>query len=85
MSGLARGSGDGGGTALERGDALLEHIDGGVADAGIDVAKLLETEETSTVGRVVKDKRLLLSAPRSVNISRVDLRWWHRWGLRATW
>src|SRR5699024_10742365 len=43
--------------ALERGDALLEGGDGGVADAGVDVAVLLQREQVPGVVRVVEDER----------------------------
>ena len=33
------------GAAFERGDALLEHRRGGIADAGVDVAESLQTEQ----------------------------------------
>src|SRR5699024_3690019 len=44
-------------TTLERGDALLERGDRGIADAGVDVAVLLQREQGPGVVRVVEDER----------------------------
>ena len=41
--------------AFEGGDALLENVGGGVHDAGVDVAELLESEEAGGVIGIVKD------------------------------
>jgi len=38
LGGLTRGGGDGGDTALELGNALLEDVDGRVTDTGVDVS-----------------------------------------------
>src|SRR5690606_27296609 len=43
--GLAAGGGQGGGAAFQGGHPLLEHVHGGVHDAGVDVARLLQVEE----------------------------------------
>ena len=51
---LARGRPDGGSTSFERGDALFQHVDGGVHDAGVDVAELLEPEQAGAVIGVVE-------------------------------
>lgn len=37
-------------------DALLENIDGRVRDPAVDVAELLEAEETRSVGGIIEDK-----------------------------
>jgi hypothetical protein len=51
--GLAAGRADRADAALERGDALLEDRDGGVADARVDVAGALQVEQRRrVVGRV---------------------------------
>lgn len=59
LSGHAGGGGNGSNTTLEGGDSLLEYIDGGVHDSGVDVAKLLEAEEAGTVSRVIENVALL--------------------------
>ena len=43
--------------AFEGGDALLKDVGGGVHDARVDVAELLEPEETGGVIGIVKDIR----------------------------
>ena len=48
--GLAAGVGEGGDTTFECGDALFEHVGGGVHDTGVNVAELFEAEE---FGRMV--------------------------------
>ena len=55
LGGLAGGGGEGGDSAFERGDALLEDVGGGVHDAGVDVAELLQGEEAGGVVGVVED------------------------------
>lgn len=55
LGGLAGRGGQGGHTPLEGGDALLEHVDGGVHHARVDVAELLEAEEPRAVGGVIED------------------------------
>jgi hypothetical protein len=69
LRGLAGGGGKGGRSAFERGDALLEDVGGGVHDAGVDVAELLQAEEAAGVVGVVEDGR----------------RWSGRWARRASW
>jgi len=49
LRGLARGHGEPGDAALERRDALLEHVVGGVHDPRVDVPELLEGEEPGGV------------------------------------
>ena len=49
LGGLAGGERDGGQPALERGDALLEHVLGGVHDPRVDVAELGEPEQRGGV------------------------------------
>ena len=44
LRGVTGGDRKAGGAALERGDAFLQHGAGRVADAGVDVAKGLQTE-----------------------------------------
>jgi RNA-splicing ligase RtcB len=55
LGGLAGGRGERGRAAFERGDALLEDVGGGVHDAGVDVAELLEAEEAAGVVGIVED------------------------------
>ncbi len=55
LGGLAGGGGERGDSAFERGDALLEDVGGGVHDAGVDVAELLQAEEAGGVVGVVED------------------------------
>jgi hypothetical protein len=43
--------------AFESGYALLKDVGGGVHDAGVDVAELLEREETTGVVRVLEEIR----------------------------
>ncbi len=50
----ARGA-DGADAALERRDALLQHRDGGIGDARIDVAGLLQVEQRRGVVAVAED------------------------------
>ncbi|MBG9886966.1 hypothetical protein ABE10_10490, partial [Bacillus toyonensis] len=52
---LPAGEDEGAGAALERGEALLEHILRRVLDAGVDVAELGECEEVRGVVGVVED------------------------------
>ena len=54
FGGLAGGGGEAGDAAFERGDALLEDVGGGVHDAGVDVAELLQREEAGGVVGVLK-------------------------------
>ena len=61
---MAGGGGEPGGAAFERGDALLEHRGGRIADAGIDVAERLQAEQRGGVidafehvGRGLIDRR----------------------------
>ena len=51
----AGGDGEPGGAAFERGDALFEHVVGGVHQAGVDVAEFLEGEEIGGVLGAVED------------------------------
>ena len=44
-----------GDSAFEGGNALLEDVGGGVHDAGVDVAELLQAEEPAGVVGVVED------------------------------
>ncbi len=48
--------GDGAEAVLQRGDVLLQGRDGGIADAGVDVALLLAGEERRAVGASRKAK-----------------------------
>ena len=43
--------------ALQRRDALLEHVGGRVHDAGVDVAELLQREQVGGMIRIVEDVR----------------------------
>ena len=54
FGGLAGGGGERRRAAFERGDALLEHVGGGVHDAGVDVAELLQREEAGGVVGILK-------------------------------
>ena len=81
---VARGAADGAGTALERGDAFLQHCDGGVGEAGVDVAHFLEVEEgggmfgvAEDIGRALVDRRLAgaggrIGARAGVDLQRVE-------------
>lgn len=51
---LARGCSDGGSSTFEGGDALFQHVNCGVHDAGVDVAKLLEPEEAGAMVGVIE-------------------------------
>src|SRR3954465_7321339 len=53
---LAAGGADRTDAALERGDALLQHGDGRVADARIDEARLLEIEQRGGMVAVLEDE-----------------------------
>ena len=53
---LSAGGGQGGHAAFERRHALLEDVGGGIHDAGVNVAELLEREEFGGVGGVVEDE-----------------------------
>ena len=57
LGGLPGGQRHGGDTALQRGDALLEDVLGGVVDAGVDVAGLGEGEQVGGVLGVAEDER----------------------------
>ena len=52
---LARGGGEGCRAAFESRDALLKDVGGGVHDAGVDVAELLEREETAGVVGILEE------------------------------
>ena len=54
LRGLARGRPDGGSASFERGDTLFQHVDGGVHDAGVDVAEFLEPEQAGAVVGVIE-------------------------------
>ena len=54
---LAGRQGTRGNAALKLGDALLQHIPGGVHDAGVDVARLRQGEQVGRVLGVVEDER----------------------------
>ena len=55
LGSLSGGGCQAGGSAFEGGNALLKDVGGGVHDAGVDVAELLESEETGRVIGIVKD------------------------------
>ena len=55
LGGLAGCDGERGRSALQRSDALLQHVGGGVHQAGVDVAELLEAEEARRVVGIVED------------------------------
>jgi len=54
LGGLARGGGQRGDSAFERGDALLKDVGGGVHQPGVDVAKLLQREEAAAWSESLK-------------------------------
>ena len=54
FGGLAGGRGKTGDPAFERGHTLLEDVGGGIHDAGIDVAELLQRKEAAGVVGVLK-------------------------------
>ena len=54
LRGMAGGDREAGGAAFERGDALLQHRIGRVADAGVDVAEGLQAEQGGGVIDVVE-------------------------------
>src|SRR5438132_3516001 len=54
---MPRGCSDRRATALEAGDPLLQDGDRGVAEAGIDVAEIMEVEERGRVVHVVENIR----------------------------
>ena len=56
LRGHAGGAGQGGTPSFEGGDALLQHRDGGVADAAVDVAEGLQVEQAGGVLGRVKDE-----------------------------
>ena len=55
FSSLAGCDSQGAHATLESGDALFEHVRGGVHDPGVDVAELLQAEEAGRVVGVVED------------------------------
>ena len=55
LGGLARGEAQRPDAALEGGDPLLEHTSRWVHDPGIDIAELLQPEESRGVGSVIED------------------------------
>ena len=55
LGGVPGGDGEAGGAAFERGDALLEHRVGRVADARIDVAESPEREQIGGVLHILED------------------------------
>jgi len=55
LGGLAGGGCQAGYSTFECGYALLEHVGGGVHQAGVDVAEFLESEEAGGVVRVVEE------------------------------
>ncbi len=57
LRGLAACEAEGADSALQSGDALLEHAGRGVHDPGVDVPELLEGEEPGGVVGVVEDVR----------------------------
>jgi hypothetical protein len=57
LRGVAGGDRETGGAAFERGDALLEHGVGRIADAGIDVAERLQAEQRRRVVDVIEYER----------------------------
>lgn len=56
LGGLPRSQRDGGDPALQRGDALLQDVLGGVVDAGVDVARFGQREHVGRVLRVAEDE-----------------------------
>ena len=52
----AGGDAEAGGPTLQGGDALLEHVGGGVHQAGVDVAEFAESEEVGGVLGIIKDE-----------------------------
>ena len=57
LRGVAGGDREPGGAALERGDPLLQHRRGRVADAGIDVAERLQAEQRGRMVDVLEHER----------------------------
>ena len=57
LGGLAGCDGEPGHATLQRSDPLLQHVGGGIHQAGVDVAELLEAEEARGVVRIVEDVR----------------------------
>jgi hypothetical protein len=57
LRGVAGGDGQAGGAAFERGDALLQHGIGRIADAGIDVAEGLQAEQRRGVVDILEHER----------------------------
>lgn len=53
---LAGRRSDSGDTTLESSDTLLEYVHSWVHDTAVDVSKLLESEETGAVGRVIESE-----------------------------
>ena len=52
----ARGDAEAGSPTIKGGDALLEHVGGGVHQAGVDVAEFAESEEVGGVLGIIKDE-----------------------------
>ena len=64
LRGMAGGGGDGGAAAFQAGDAFLQHRDGGIGQARVDVAEIVQVEErrrvvdvVEHVGRGLEDRR----------------------------
>ena len=57
LRGVARGHGEARGAAFEGCDALFQHGVGGIADAGVDIAEGLQSEQRGRVIGVVEDER----------------------------
>ena len=57
LRGVAGGDREAGGAAFERGDALLQHGIGRIADAGVDVAERLQAEQRGGVIDVIEHER----------------------------
>ena len=76
LSGMSGGDRQSRGAAFERGDALLQHGIGGIADAGIDVAEGLQPEQRGGVIDILEYERSGLIDRRGAGAGR-------RLGLRA--